>query len=206
MIFVFDLDDTVCDTDGYSEYYINKFIKEHDLPYKQISKVNRYAEAKFNWSEEEALSWYKEYGDKMMSEFPLKMHSKEFINSLYDAGHTIIIATARATDWHTNPKEVTFKWLDEAGIKYDKIYFGRIDKENICKVEKADFFIDDDVKTTRRVRDYFNSLGKNTKQVFLASTDYNQTLDVDGDLIRVNDFLELENYLLKNQLLNNRKK
>ena len=39
MIFVFDLDDTLCDTDLYSEYYIKEYIKKNNLPYKQIAKV-----------------------------------------------------------------------------------------------------------------------------------------------------------------------
>ena len=56
MIFVFDLDDTVCDTDGYSEKFINEFIKKHNLPYKQIAKDVRFAEMKFDWSHEEALA------------------------------------------------------------------------------------------------------------------------------------------------------
>ena len=31
MIFVFDLDDTVCDTDSYSEYYILNYIKKYNV-------------------------------------------------------------------------------------------------------------------------------------------------------------------------------
>ena len=77
MVFVFDLDDTICDTDAYSEYYINKFIKDNKLPFKQVAKVVRFAEKKFDWDLETALNWYKQYGDKMRLEFPEKQNEKK---------------------------------------------------------------------------------------------------------------------------------
>lgn len=38
MTFVFDLDDTICETDKYSEKYILNFFKINHLPYKLITK------------------------------------------------------------------------------------------------------------------------------------------------------------------------
>lgn len=55
MVFVFDLDDTICDTDKYSEKYIRKYIAKHKLPYKQIATNVRFAEKKFDWDIETAL-------------------------------------------------------------------------------------------------------------------------------------------------------
>ena len=186
MVFVFDLDDTICDTDGYSEYFIKKFIKEHNLPIKQIAKNVRFAEMKFDWSHEQALSWYKQYGDEMFLYFPVKGNSVEIINQLYDAGHTIIISTARATDWHNEPEKLTYEWLEKVGLKYHKIYIGRNDKEKICEIENADVFIDDDIKIITRVNDYFTS--KKKGKVFLSSTNYNQTLEIPNNITVVKDF------------------
>ncbi len=109
MIFVFDLDDTICDTDGYSEKYIREFITKYNLPYKQIATNVRFAERKFDWDTKTALEWYKEFGDQMMAEFPCKKNAVEFLQAIHNAGHKIVIATDRATDWHTNPKEITLK-------------------------------------------------------------------------------------------------
>lgn len=131
MVFVFDLDDTVCDTDGYSEEYILNFFKTHKYPYKQIAKNVRFAEAKFDWTREVANEWYLKYGDEMMSNFPCKNNAVEVINKLYGLGHKIVIATARANDWHTDPVGITKDWLAKVGLKYHKIYIGRIDKEKI---------------------------------------------------------------------------
>ena len=192
MIFVFDLDDTVCETDSYSEKYILNFFRENKWPYKQIATTVRYAEKKFDWDHDIALKWYKEYGDQMMLEFPCKPNAISTINSLYESGHTIIIATARATDWHTNPEEITRKWLKNNGIKYNKLYIGRFDKEEICKEVNADIFIDDDINITERVANYFNT--SPNKRTFLMNTDYNKSLKESENVIRVKDF---KDFLIK---------
>lgn len=190
MVFVFDLDDTLCDTDSYSEEYILKFFKDNNMPYKQIAKIVRYAEAKFNWDSETALKWYKTYGDEMMLNFPIKENALELLNNIKKAGHKIIIATARASDWHTSPEETTKKWLENNNVPYDKLYVGRVDKELICEEEKADIFIDDDIKITAKVAEH----NKNMK-VFLASTPYNKTQDISLNVIRIENINEILKFI-----------
>jgi len=189
MVFVFDLDDTISDTDGYSEKYIRNFFAEHNLPYKQIAKNVRFAESKFDWDRQTALAWYKEFGDEMMSNFPLKQWARDFLDFLHNQGHTIIIATARATDWHTNPEEVTLRWLKNNNIHYDKIYIGRNDKEAICLDENADVFVDDDLKITANVAKAFE--GQKDKQVFLQTTAYNKDFEVPNGVQRIKNFNDL---------------
>jgi len=186
MVFVFDIDDTICDTDGYSEVYIKKFIMQHKLPYKQIAKDVRFAEYKFDWTNEQALEWYKNYGDEMALHFPVKGNSVEIINQLFDAGHTIIIATARSTDWHVEPYDITLQWFKKVGLKFSKIYIGRTDKEKVCKEVNADVFVDDDVKTILKVDKMFKEIGKG--KVLLAETNYNKTLDIPKGIEKIKDF------------------
>ena len=122
-------------------------------------------------TEEEALAWYKTYGDQMALEFPLKPNAKETVNALHDMGHTIVLATARATDWHVEPERITLEWLDKNGIKYDKIYLGRVDKEQICIDENADVFVDDDIKICTKV------LVHTKTKAYLTKTDFNSTFE-----------------------------
>ena len=189
MVFVFDIDDTICDTDGYSEWYIKNFIIQHKLPYRQIAKNVRFAEYKFDWTNEQALDWYKNYGDKMALHFPVKGNSVEIINQLFDAGHTIVIATARSTDWHVEPYDITLKWFEKVGLKFSKIYIGRTDKDAVCKEVNADVFVDDDLKTILRVDEMFNKIGKG--KVFLAQTNYNKTLEIPKNIEIIKDFDEM---------------
>lgn len=185
MVFVFDIDDTLCDTDGYSEKYILEFIAKNNLNIKQNAKVVRFAEMKFDWTEEEALAWYKTYGDQMALEFPLKPNAKETVNALHDMGHTIVLATARATDWHVEPERITLEWLDKNGIKYDKIYLGRVDKEQICIDENADVFVDDDIKICTKV------LVHTKTKAYLTKTDFNSTFEKPAGLETIENLAQL---------------
>ena len=189
MVFVFDLDDTICDTDGYSEKFIKEFISKHNLPYKQIATNVRFAEMKFDWPHEIALEWYKTFGDEMFLHFPVKRNAVKIINNLFDAGHTIIISTARATDWHTKPQELTLEWLEKVSLKYSKVYVGRKDKEQICKEENADVFVDDDINIVSRVKQTFDAAGKG--KVFLAQTNYNKTLPIPQNIQTISNFEDL---------------
>ena len=131
----------------------------------------------------------------MMGKFPLKEGAKEMLNYLNEKGHKVIIATARATDWHCDPEGVTKKWLKDNGIKYDKLYVGRIDKEKICEEEHADIFLDDDLKITARVGDYFKRNG-NCGKSFLFSTAYNKEFIVCENVERVYDFRDFLNKII----------
>lgn len=197
MIFVIDLDDTICDSDSYSEAYIKNFIKKNNLPYKFINSISRFAEGKFDWDYETANKWYKTYGDEMMLHFPVKNNAVEIINSLYKDGHKIIICTARQKDWHTDPEGITKKWLKNVGLKYDKLYIGRVDKEKVCEEENADVFIDDDLNIISRVSCYFNSICKG--KVFLIKTNYNKNLSVPKAVVKVKDFYEIVDCLNLNK-------
>lgn len=133
----------------------------------------------------------------MMLEFPLKKGVIEFLNNLHGKGCKIIIATARATDWHREPEEITIKWLKDNKIPYDRVYVGRRDKEKICEEVDADYFIDDDVNIVESVANYFAN-SKGTKQAFLLTTNFNKNLAVSNNVVRVKDFDELKNYFNKN--------
>lgn len=186
MVFVFDIDDTISETDAYSEYYITRFLKENNLPYVKVRDNTRYAEAKFSWDGATALKWYKCFGDEMMREFPCKQYAREVVNTLHDMGHKVVIATARSKTWHDDPLGVTTDWLEKQHIKYDKLYVGRSDKENICQIENADYFLDDDVELCTKVA----NLNSKTKSL-LFNTDYNKTVEISPKITRVNSFLEV---------------
>jgi capsule biosynthesis phosphatase len=76
------------------------------------------------------------------AEVKVKEGAREQIQSLRKAGHTVIIYTARNMEsaGHNigkalkNVGKMTFDWLDENGIEYDEIFFGK---------PNADIMIDD---------------------------------------------------------------
>ena len=189
MKIVFDLDDTMCKTDYYSEKYILDFFEKNNLPYKKVKDISRYADGKFDWNEVEAKKWFKTYGDKMMLEFPPMDKAKQTIDYLKEKGFTISVVTARADDWHADPVSVSINWLKNNNIKFDEIYFGREDKHLVCQEINADIFVDDDINITANVANVFS--GQKDKAVFLMNSNYNQTVKEGNGVIRVNDFSQL---------------
>lgn len=190
MVFVFDLDDTICDTDAFSEKYMLEFFAKHNMPYKKITDKVRYAEQKFSWDAETAIAWYKEFGDDLLVKLPCKNGTKEFLNKIHDLGHKIVIATARNDNWHKNPVECTFTWLANNKIPYDEVYIGVSNKEDICEKVNADFFVDDDLSIVENVANYFNNAQKG--KAFLITTDFNEELEVPKFAERILNFKELE--------------
>ena len=65
---------------------------------------------------------------------PFEYRIKE-VNNLYDAGHTVIIDTARGSETGKNWWLITRKQLDLWGLKYHRLRVGR-------KIA-ADYYIDD---------------------------------------------------------------
>lgn len=63
----------------------------------------------------------------------MKPGAAEMIKKLHDAGHTIVINTARnmGSSGHNvgkavkNVGKITLEWLDKNGIIYDEIFFGK---------------------------------------------------------------------------------
>ena len=197
MVFIFDIDDTISETDEFSESFINQSIIDYKLPYKQISKIGRYADYKFDWSQEEAIKWYKVFGDEMLLLFPCKPNAVKTINALYDMGHKIIITTARDTLYHTNPLLTTKLWLSKNKIKYNKLIISRSDKENVCEEENADFIIDDSLSITKRVAEKFEQSAQKC-QALLMSSAYNLTQQEAPNVVRINDYPHLVEYLKSN--------
>ncbi len=204
MVFVFDLDDTLCDSDGYSEKYIGEFFKTHNMPYKLVKKNSRFAEGKFDWDIPTANAWYKKYGDQMMLEFPVFKGVKEFLGTLIKMGHKVVICTARSDDWHVNPVKITKDWVKNNQIPHSELIIGRKDKEKICEMVGADYFLDDDLDIVERVSKYFQNLNEcdenlkksNPKrQVFLQTTAYNKSIETPNSVIRVNSVLDLAKFI-----------
>ena len=198
MTFIFDLDDTICTTDVSSEQYIIDFIIKNNLPYKLAHPEERYTKQKFNWDDETSQTWYKQHGDHMILSFPCKPNAVKVINMLHEQGHRIVFATARSTDWYSQPKETTIAWLKKNDIKYDKLYTATSDKERICELENADFFLDDDVEITKRVAAYFSSVNKG--KAFLMESKYNKDIQIPENIQRVKDLKEFISFLNEKSL------
>ena len=68
------------------------------------------------------------------------------ISNLRKRGHEVYIVTARDSEFHDDPYALSKHWLDKNGIEYDKIIVNAREKAPICREERIDLFIDDNIK------------------------------------------------------------
>ena len=78
----------------------------------------------------------------------------EFINKLHSDGHEIYMITARDLEFHDDPYKQSEEWLKKNNIYYDKLIVNARIKGKVCKEEKVDLFIDDNINNCLDVKRY----------------------------------------------------
>jgi len=138
-----DIDDTITNT---WEYFIPIFSKKFNIPEDKIKELPPYyGSVKDSVSIDEYFNLIREY-ESLMKDVPLKEDVKEILTKLKEEGNTIIFITARSNNTYTNPYLISKEYLDNNSIPYDKIIVNAREKGIVCKEEKIDLFIDDNIK------------------------------------------------------------
>ena len=143
MVIGIDMDDTICSTNELIIVEADKYDKEV-LGGTGVKDVKAY---EFNdmlgWPPEMKGQFFKDRLEYIMSSAVIKEDAKEVINRLHDKGCKIIIISFRKAKYLKDPYMLTKNWLDENGVKYDKIYVDTGSKVDECIESKVNLFIDD---------------------------------------------------------------
>ena len=141
-----DIDDTICYSIENMLPYICMWYgldyeieKSKRLPYDYYHKFPNYYDF--------AIKHY----EKVMPFAKLKENADFYINRLYDLGHDIIFITARSDFGFNEPYKISSQYLNKNNFCYDKLIVGAKDKGRVCKEEKIDLFIDDNLKNCDNV-------------------------------------------------------
>ena len=122
------------------------FSKKFNIPIDKIKELPPYYGAiKESVSLEDYFKSMREY-EHLMQDVPLKADVKDILTKLKADGNTIIFITARGNNGYSDPYLITKKYLDDNIIPYDKIIVNAYEKGIVCKEEKIDIFIDDNLK------------------------------------------------------------
>lgn len=143
----FDIDYTITNPFNYEYGLAIKYLKDNGLP-----TIMKYPEKfgmleKFGISNKEANKFWDIIAVDVLKNGDLNGNIKEVIDKLKADGHKIILITARgASDLKcVNPYVLSFLWLKEKGIKFDKIICRDTDKVQNCLKYNVDIFIDDNI-------------------------------------------------------------
>lgn len=138
-----DMDDTICSTNELIIVEADKYDKEV-LGGSGIKDINAYEFTDMmGWEKEMKGQFFASKLEYIMGHAKIKENAKEVINKLYDEGNKIIIISFRKGKYIADPYALTKNWLDENGVKYNKIYVDTGSKVDECIENEVKLFIDD---------------------------------------------------------------
>lgn len=134
-----DIDDTLTDSFSYFIPYVAEYFgaDSDDLRRRNIS----YSTLPEEWKAREN-DFGKAYYDRVVPMTPFKEGAARTVAALRAAGHSVLVLTARTTDFYTDPYTATRLELKNGGIEYDKLICA-VDKAAVCRAENVDLLIDD---------------------------------------------------------------
>ena len=98
---------------------------------------------KFQFSYDELKYFLKNIQEEITNNAVPREKVVEVISKLKKLDHKIYIITARDSEFHDDPYNLSKNWLDKNNIEYDKLIVNAREKAPVCKDEKIDLFIDD---------------------------------------------------------------
>lgn len=140
-----DIDDVITNTSASIRNYIEKYKNNQDI-YEHIEAVMR-----GEMPTENIKKFYEENSLNIFRDAKVKENASKVIKELIDRGDEIYLITARGEQNFKGSEELTFKYLKENDIPYNKIIFNSYDKAKLCKDNRIDVMIDDSIKHCENV-------------------------------------------------------
>ena len=177
MVIGIDIDNTISNTADIFNERLSRFCKEKDISVDEFNDNINYID-----------EFHREYLVDIFTNAKVKNYFKDVFSRIKQ-NNKIIIITARSYEYfkkYCNMEEITKDWLNRNEISYDKYYSNAYmeDKAKICKREKVDLMIDDDLNNYLALKE----AGINT----LLFDDERRYLDI---VDRVDSWKDVEKYL-----------
>ena len=186
----FDIDDTITNS---SDIFV-KYAAEYNHIKNIIYPINTNEldqKLAFGWNDENMIEFRKVYLKKILTETKPNKDVVNVINYLKKEGNKIFLITARSDYEIPDMYKLTKEWLLMHNISYDGLFVNCKDKLSVCKENKIDIFIDDNITTCNNV------YGNSKTNVLIYTTRYNKNIDT--DLTRVINWQEILAYIVKLQ-------
>lgn len=172
---------------NYSEWYDLKIYKKNGPKKKDEIKVWK----RYDWNENEVEKFINDTFVKVAKESKVIPFAQEIISKLKE-NNKIIIITTRGDFAGDTMIEIAKRQLEEANIKFDKIYWNTPDKVKICQEEKIDYMIDDYADICERLSD------NKINTIYFRAKD-NRILPEGKYLKEVSNWAEIYRYIYENE-------
>lgn len=141
-----DVDDTLANTKEliieYAVRYDKKYFRGKGIIHPEIYDLC----GMFDWSREEKKQFMKECIEEIADKVTVKENAAKVLTKLKEEENEIYIITYRTTKRYKNPQKTTENWLLKHQIPYDKLIVNSGPKGIVCKNNKIDLLIDDNLE------------------------------------------------------------
>lgn len=180
MVIGIDIDDTITNSSELIIEYAKKHFKSDDIDIinniLNVSKIDG-----------ELLQFYSKYLSEMIERYTVKDNAAKVIKRLREKGYKVVIITARGhTVTQDNLELMTTNYFNKHGIEVDEIIFRTKNKKEICIEKNIKIMVDDSINVLESLND------TNITPVLFNSI-FNK--DINTDIKRVDNWLELEKYI-----------
>lgn len=157
MIIGVDIDDTLTDIRDevgaaalkYAQS-LNKDIDETKVVWDKNNNGSSFKE-RYNFNYDELLYFFGNIQENITKKAKPREDVVDVIKKLREDGHKIYIITARDSEFHNNPYELSKTWLNKNNIEYDKLIVDARDKAKICREQNIEIFIDDKLSNCMQI-------------------------------------------------------
>lgn len=152
---------------------LGKNIDKSKSIFEDINNDGNFYKEKFGFSYEELKYFLKNIQEEIINKATPRENAIKCIEKLKEDGHEIYIITARDSEFHDDPYKLSKNWLNKNGIKFDKLIVNARKKAPICKEEKIDIFIDDQLSNCIEI----SHLGIKTIRISDKPIDYENIIN-----------------------------
>lgn len=157
MIIGVDIDDTLTDIRDevgaaalkYAQS-LNKDIDETKVVWDKNNNGSSFKE-RYNFNYDELLYFFGNIQENITKKAKPREDVVDVIKKLREDGHKIYIITARDSEFHNDPYELSKTWLNKNNIGYDKLIVDARDKAKICREQNVEIFIDDKLSNCMQI-------------------------------------------------------
>lgn len=157
MIIGVDIDDTLTDIRDevgaaalkYAQS-LNKDIDETKVVWDKNNNGSSFKE-RYNFNYDELLYFFGNIQENITKKAKPREDVVDVIKKLREDGHKIYIITARDSEFHNSPYELSKTWLNKNNIEYDKLIVDARDKAKICREQNVEIFIDDKLSNCMQI-------------------------------------------------------
>lgn len=152
-----DIDDTLTDIKEELEAAALHYAKELGKETKEVDDTEDKEKNRNSWQQryhftyEELKYFLKDIQEGITQKAKPREGVVETIKKLRKEGNEIYIVTARCSEFHEDPYQLSKDWLEKNEIEYDKLIVNAREKASVCKQEKIELFIDDQLENCRKV-------------------------------------------------------